>query len=433
MSQNLNTQKIKNQNQDKSNLEISTKDQFTKIYGNQPWPIPTQEDWYWSNLISPNDTQSIWRNCLLNPFLNFLGLNSKLISFDPTFGRFSLPYSPHENLIRNDPSISTWDHRIFLEKDSNLIDRQVNHQTNHWIYYQVWWDQSASKKLDVNLDLVYYHGLGEYGGNFAKHAKIFLDAGYRLIVPDHPSHGRSTGLHTYLPNLDSIAHATHAVLIDLINKDKAFNRQQRQVVIAGQSLGGFASIFYPLLYHTPTIKKVNLLDGLPIPKLIGILPMCPMLAISQDSRPSFIIETIARCIVIFAGRVPLADANKGKNTQDPWCEEQYRRDPQTYHGTLRCATGLAILDALDFTDQNISKLEIPFQVMHGQSDRVTSVLGSQKLFDTAKSKNKSIKLYPKVEHVMLRIGRDEEDDKARQLILNDMLQWLEKLQNKHYN
>ena len=42
----------------------------------------------------------------------------------------------------------------------------------------------------------------DFGGKFAEHARTFLDEGYRVIVPDLPSHGRSTGIHVHLPDLD---------------------------------------------------------------------------------------------------------------------------------------------------------------------------------------------------------------------------------------
>ena len=55
-----------------------------------------------------------------------------------------------------------------------------------------------------------------------------------------------------------------------------------------------------------------------------------MLAIAGDSRPSMLIEYVARAISYFAGALPLASANKGKNSEDTSSEEQFLMDPQTY-------------------------------------------------------------------------------------------------------
>lgn len=56
----------------------------------------------------------------------------------------------------------------------------------------------------------------------------------------------------------------------------------------------------------------------------------------------------------------------------------------------------------------------------------TTRRGSQRLYDQASSSDKSIKLYPGMEHVLLRAGENQEDDQERQMILQDMLDWLEK-------
>jgi acylglycerol lipase len=78
-----------------------------------------------------------------------------------------------------------------------------------------------NKHKSVNADLVFCHGINDYGGKFSEHANMFLEAGYRIgelmfsldlrhcglssylhtVVPDMPSHGRSTGLHAYVTNV----------------------------------------------------------------------------------------------------------------------------------------------------------------------------------------------------------------------------------------
>ncbi|KAI9619615.1 hypothetical protein KEM48_006227, partial [Puccinia striiformis f. sp. tritici PST-130] len=248
----------------------------------------------------------------------------------------------------------------------------------------VWWDEEASKRTGVELDLLFCHGICEYGGAFAKNAKKFLDAG----------HGRSTGFHAHLTNLDCLAHTVHMVLGDVIKRDSVAGLAQRPVIVVGQSMGGFATVLY---------------------------------AIAPDSRPAYLVELFARMVCGFAGRLALANANKGKNTPDSWFEAQFKLDPQSYTGDLRISTGLNILSALDFTNEHLADLIVPFQIMHGGSDRVTNPRGSIALYEQSKSTQKSIKIYPFVEHIMMRIGRDEEDDLPRQKILNDIIQWIDEI------
>jgi len=403
----------------------AAREAFVQKYGTSVWPIPAQEEWYWKQTKRPVDLLPIWKYVFLNPLLEYLGLAS---IDDPTYGRYSLPFSPREKDIRDDKKITCWDARVFLEdRADGLVAEPVEYKTSKWIWYQVWWDEEASKRTGAELDLLYCHGISEYGGNFAKNARKFLDAGYRLIVPDFPSHGRSTGFHVHLTNLDCLAHAVHVVLADVTKRDSAAGVAQRPVIVAGQSMGGFTTVSYGLLYHSPTVKSRPVLTGLPQPKLLGLIPLCPMIAIAPDSRPAYPVELFARLICCFAGRFPLAPAYKGNNTPDTWFEDQFKLDPQGYTGNLRIATGLNVLSALDWINQHLADLVVPFQIMHGGCDRVTNPNGSINLYEHSKSTQKSIKIYPFVEHVMLRLGRDDEDDLPRQRILDDMVAWIEQI------
>ena len=101
-------------------------------------------------------------------------------------------------------------------------------------------------------------------------------------------------------------------------------------------------------------------------------------------------------------------------------------DPQTYSGKLRIATGLSILRGITNVNARLSEVTVPFKVFHGTGDRVTNHRGSQRLYEQASSQDKEIQLYDGQQHVLLKVGRDEEDDKKRQRVLKDMLDWLEK-------
>lgn len=118
-----------------------------------------------------------------------------------------------------------------------------------------------------------------------------------------------------------------------------------------------------------------------------------MLAISNNSRPSYFIEILAKTISTFLSSLPLASAIKGKVSEDPYVEQQFLSDPMTYHGKLRVSTGLAILEALIGMEGRFADLKVDFLVVHGTGDRVTSCKGSERLFKESKSEDKDIKLY----------------------------------------
>ncbi|ORY91597.1 lysophospholipase [Leucosporidium creatinivorum] len=340
---------------------------------------------------------------------------------DPTFGRSTLPRSPLELALTKD---HPW------REGKVLTGKQDG---SEWVSYQVWEPRAGVPLKDA--DLLFIHGINDYGGKFATHADLFLDAGYRLLIPDLPSHGRSTGIHCYVPDMEALADAVYAVLSDVLLEDSKLVKsadgsfkQRRKIFVAGQSLGGFTAALTCLKYGSLDSAETTELkaDDSFKPKISGGCFLCPMLAINPETMPAYPVQLLARGIASFAGPLPLASANKGKNSEDPDVEEQFQRDPQTYHGKLRVGTGLAILSGLIDINKNMEALKIPFIIHHGTGDRVTSYHGSEKLYASASSTDKELKLYEGYEHILLRKGRDEQDDHRRQTVLKDMLEWLEK-------
>src|SRR5438876_11183738 len=94
-----------------------------------------------------------------------------------------------------------------------------------------------------------------------------------------------------------------------------------------------------------------------------------------ESTPSVLVQYIARFLnKIGLGWLPLAEANKGKSSS-PENEAKFFGDPQTYHGNLRVATGLQLLDGMHHIRETISSFEMPVLLCHGKRDRVTDWMG----------------------------------------------------------
>lgn len=81
---------------------------------------------------------------------------------------------------------------------------------------------------------------------------------------------------------------------------------------------------------------------------------------------------------------------------------------------------LCFLIALSWNDLQVT---LPFLVLHGEEDRVTDPEISRELFQTSKSCDKEIKLYPGMWHGLT---AGEPDDNI-ETVFNDIIPWL----NKH--
>lgn len=67
-----------------------------------------------------------------------------------------------------------------------------------------------------------------------------------VIIPDLPSHGRSSGLHVHIASADELSRTLHLVMKEVIRNDKLNGRKQKQTFIAGASMGGWTIASYCL-------------------------------------------------------------------------------------------------------------------------------------------------------------------------------------------
>ncbi|RXK39497.1 lysophospholipase [Tremella mesenterica] len=390
---------------------------------------------------------ALWE--IIRPALVRLGLYT--VS-DPTFGRYNLPiHPPHKKLV-DDPNVAhTW-RRVFLPPESSFESLQEAYDTTEilyaedvtlqpqeiesglqrggrWICYSIWemvnapsggWEGGGKGK---GKDLVLVHGLSDYGLRYAPHIPHFLKAGFRVIVPDLPSYGRSTGVHSFLPSLLLLSAALHVVLTDTVMRDLDGGRKQRKVFLSGASMGGWAVLYYLLKYPpTPSATAVAAAanehdvpppDGKGYRKLekhkgdekhriqiAGAFVLCPMVEVSKNSRPSILVEGFARVLKFFAPTLPLAKAVRGNVSDDPRVEEDFYADVLCYHRWLRVGTGLALLEGMIELEKRAGEIDVPIRLVHGTSDRVTSHLGTLKLFDRLPNADKECQLYEGYEHGM---------------------------------
>jgi len=344
---------------------------------------------------------------------------------DPTFGRYLAPTSPYEHAIDRIPSIRVTRRRVFTSRSGPAVAQlQVGDgeevkltqaeldagRGKEWTYYQIWENQSekAMKGKAQGCDLVLLHGMCDYGEKWGPHVERFAEMGFRLIVPDLASHGRSTGVHVHLSSAYKLTDGVHAVLTDL----KRWSPGTRKTYLSGSSLGGWTSLTYALRHPDP-----------PTP-LGGLFLIAPLIGVAPETMPPYPIYLIGLALQSFAGRLPLTAAVKGKVSDDPRVEAEFFADPRCYHGDMRIATGLSLLTGLQSLIP--ANLNIPVRIVHGNKDRATDPIRSVEFIKLVVEKDAEIELYEGYEHVMLRVGANEQDDKKRQVVLADMAAWLEK-------
>lgn len=104
-------------------------------------------------------------------------------------------------------------------------------------------------------------------------------------------------------------------------------------------------------------------------------------------------------------------------SRDPAALVAKYSDPLVYTGSIRVRTGYEILRITSYLQQNLSKIRVPFLVLHGTADTVTDPKASQKLYDEASSTDKTITLYDGLLHDLL-------FEPEREAISKHIIDWL---------
>ncbi|WVQ70014.1 uncharacterized protein L199_008238 [Kwoniella botswanensis] len=413
---------------------------------------------------------------LIEPYL----VNTGLYHIpDPTYGRYITPrYPPHTEIL-DDPNIISKYRRVFLppyksfknlheaydttqiiySEDVSLTLQEVEEgvkRGGRWVCYSTWeykdepqggWEEGGK---GLGKDMILCHGLGDYGLRYTPHLHHFLKAGFRVIIPDLPSYGRSTGVHSYLPSFLVLPAALHVCLTDVVQQDLANGREQRKVFLCGASMGGWTVLYY-LLKYPPTefaseVASQGSQADSPLPEeghgkgydnlerakkdekvrihVSGAYVICPMVEVSKESIPPKIVQQIGRAISYVAGPLPFVQGVRGRVSDDPRVEADFEADPLCYHGKLRIATGLAAVEAMSELEKRAEEINVPIKLIHGNKDRATSHHGTIKLFDRLPNPDKQLQIFDDYEHVMLKVGIDQADDEKRQRVLADWRAWL---------
>jgi acylglycerol lipase len=148
----------------------------------------------------------------------------------------------------------------------------------------------------------------------------------------------------------------------------------------------------------------------------GVVLTSPAIHV-QPSHP--IIKVVAPIFSVLAPKYRVSALHKRGPpvSRDPEALKMKYSDPLVYTGPIRVRTGNEILRISSYLQRNLSRVTVPFLVLHGTADTITDPTASQRLYHASMSTNKSIKLYDGYLHDLL--FEPERDD-----IANDIINWL---------
>ena len=247
------------------------------------------------------------------------------------------------------------------------------------IFVRSWVPESTPKAV-----IVLCHGVNAHGGQYLWTAEQFVAAGLAVFALDLRGRGRSEGERFYVEDIaDYVSDVANTIALA-----KSLN-PGLPVYLLGHSAGGVVSATY-------------VLDNQP--QLAGFI--CESFAF-QVPAPGFALAAI-KGISHIAPRLPVLKLKNEDFSRDPKAVEALNNDPLTAHEVQPALTVAALVRADERLHDEFPSIKLPLLIMHGTADKATVCRGSQFFYDTAGSKDKTLKLYEGHYHDLLNdIGKEQ--------------------------
>ncbi|KAM2487834.1 hypothetical protein ACFX1W_039706 [Malus domestica] len=286
--------------------------------------------------------------------------------------------------------------RVVQDDDENSVRQYSLFATarGETLFTQSWTPVS----VNIRGVVILMHGLNEHSGRYSNFAKQLNANGFKVYGMDWIGHGGSDGLHAYVPSLDYAVTDMKLFLEKVLAENHGL-----PCFCFGHSTG--AAIVLKVMLDPKFESRID-----------GVVLTSPAVGV-QPSHP--ILVVIAPIVSFLLPRYQLSAANKQGMpvSRDPEALVAKYSDPLVYTGSIRVRTGYEILRITSYLQQNLTKLMVPFFVLHGTADTVTDPEASQKLYDEASSTDKTIKLFDGFVHDLL-------FEPEREAIMKDIIDWL---------
>ena len=244
-------------------------------------------------------------------------------------------------------------------------------QEKKQVYAQSWLPDDHLKGI-----ICLIHGLGEHSGRYARWAELFVQAGYGMLAPDLPGHGRTEGRKAYVQSYPVLL--DHVDLV-LEQAEKLFPGVPR--ILYGQSMGGNIVINYAITREAP---------------------IRALIALSPWFRLTFRVTPMDLALGKFMNRLFPRVRFKRKGTRaealshDPEHWADVRADPLN-HGMVTGRYFWIIHQQGEYALANANKIKQSFLLMHGTDDKVTSPKASEE-FAAGSGDQSQLKLWEGLYH-----------------------------------
>lgn len=257
------------------------------------------------------------------------------------------------------------------------------------IFVRSWAPMSTPRAV-----IVLCHGFNAHGGQYTWVAQTFAGAGLAVFALDLRGRGRSEGERFYVEDVaDYVSDLARTIAL-------AKSRHPGlPVYLLGHSAGGVVSATYALDHQA---------------ELAGFI--CESFAF-QVPAPGFALAAI-KGLSHLAPHLPVLKLKNEDFSRDPAAVAALNNDPLVAHEIQPALTVAALVRADERLHDAFPSIALPLLIIHGTADKATVSHGSQFFYDTAGSKDKTIRLYEGHYHDLLA-------DLGKEQVMADIQGWID--------
>lgn len=238
------------------------------------------------------------------------------------------------------------------------------------------------------------HGFNSHSGYYQWVADQFVGHGLAVYALDLRGRGQSDGERFYVQKFDDYADDV-ATFVALAKAD----HPGLPVFLLGHSAGGVVSCIYTLEHQAD---------------IAGLI--CESFA-HEVPAPDFALAVL-KGLSHVAPHAHVLKLNNEDFSRDPKVVAAMNSDPLIANEVQPTQTVAEMVRADERLKRDFGQITLPVLILHGTSDKATKPSGSQRFYDTAGSRDKTLKLYEGHFHDLL-------NDVDKDIVMADIQQWID--------